>query len=71
MEARVTVIYVLNICEARNDQNSLPQSGQRCISDCGRCHWVDQTAGPFSVAQETNIVQIGLTAGQGIQCYKA
>lgn len=28
MQTRVTLIYVLSICEARNYQNSLPISGQ-------------------------------------------
>ena len=78
MEVCVTLIYVLNTCEARNDSNSLPLSGQQWIRHCCCCHWVDQTAGPFAVAQETNTVQIGLTAGQApsatrpdIRCFKA
>ena len=37
LEACVTLIYVLNTCEARNDWNSLPLSGQQWIRHCCCC----------------------------------
>lgn len=63
IETCVTLIYGLGICRARNIPELPTPRGAIMENDCRCCHWVDETARPFAMAQETKIVQTGLVVG--------
>lgn len=70
-EDRCDLILYFEYLQGKKLLEFLTLSGQSWIRGCCCCHWVNQPARPFAMAQETTVVQMGLIAGQGIQGFSA